>query len=238
MQTLTSPARAPRTAMPDRPPVHPHHPPSTPCTALPLRPSPTPQQPRYSHPYGIQSTSSGVLSSSRGTSSPNTVISTHSYQQHKSTQSMKSLLRNSSSVDDLASNTQEYAVGPERVNKENSILVMMEGGAKYDSVRTRKRTLAQRASMSDLASSTSTIRHEKAKGPEEWELDIMASPRKKVAEMREVLMMHGGDGRACISGSGDAACDRWAEGETWKKELEKLPVRSTTSNCDIPLSQG
>ncbi|KAJ9118664.1 hypothetical protein QFC22_003884 [Naganishia vaughanmartiniae] len=187
------------------------HPATTPCT--PLRPSPTPQQPRYSHPYGIQSTSSGVLSSSRGTSSPNTVISTHSYQQHKSSQSIKSLLRNSSSVDDLASNTAEYA-DLTHGNKEN--VVVVAGAGKYDSVRTRKRTLAQRASMSDLSS---TIRHE---SPGEWELDIMASPRKKVAEMREVLM-HRGDKKA--GGVDHRGMDGYAgeaEGSAWRSELEKL----------------
>ncbi|KAJ9101214.1 hypothetical protein QFC21_003433 [Naganishia friedmannii] len=214
MQTLASPTRTPRTS-------------TTPCT--PLRPSPTPQQPRYSHPYGIQSTSSGVLSSSRGTSSPNTVISTHSYQQHKSSQSIKSLLRNSSSVDDLASSSSSSDnVGnssySKRGDKEN--IVLAEAG-KYDSVRTRKRTLAQRASMSDLASSSTSTTTGHHTGPGEWELDIMASPRKNVKEMREVLMHGGGVGKVGSGREvGAAGVGGRAEGEVWTNDLQKLPRRS------------
>jgi hypothetical protein len=49
---------------------------------------------------------------------------------------------------------------------------------KYDSINTRKRTLAQRASMSDLSEVSSA-------GNGTMELDALASPRKRVTELRE-----------------------------------------------------
>ncbi|KAJ9100760.1 hypothetical protein QFC19_005499 [Naganishia cerealis] len=210
MQGLTSPPRTPRSTN-DPKSVRSHAP------VTPLCPSPTPQQPKYSHPYGIQSTSSGVLSSSRGTSSPNTVISTHSYQQHKSNQSMRSLLRNSSSVDDLAqsaSGNSELAHSSNKENIEQASLL----GRKYDSVRTRKRTLAQRASMSDLSTMVRDT-------PGEWETDISASPRKHVAEMRAALLK--GD----TTGSRSKVCrssDRRPELGEWQRELDNLSVRLLT----------
>lgn len=142
----------------------------------PLRPSPIPHQSRYSHPYGIKSTSSGVLSSAAVSSSPNNAISAHSYQQHKSSKSMHSLLRNSNSVDDLSRCAElESPVRKGNQRHRNDGIVP---GMKYDSINTRKRTLAQRASMSDL----SVIVHDRISGTDRG---VLASPRKRVTELRE-----------------------------------------------------
>ena len=144
----------------------------------PLRPSPTPHQPRYSHPYGIKSTSSGVLSSAAISSSPNNAVSAHSYQQHKSSKSVHSLLRNSSSANDLDQIAESQEGSPIIRDKQRSRNEDVLPPMKYDSINTRKRTLAQRASMSDLSEVSSA-------GNGTMELDALASPRKRVTELRE-----------------------------------------------------
>ncbi|KAI5451239.1 hypothetical protein NCC49_001836 [Naganishia albida] len=178
----------------------------------PLRPSPTPCQPKYSHPYGIKSTSSGVLSSAAVSSSPNNASSTHGYQQHKSSKSIHSLLRNSSSVDDLAAS----ALSPgsplsSSHGKQDHGRGAKWTGFKYDSIGTRKRTLAQRASMSDLA----TIAQNSPGGRA---LECLASPRKKVGELREEWS------RAGMERGGDRLLrNGYEEREMWMEDLGKLP---------------
>lgn len=166
----------------------------------PLRHSPTPHQPRYSHPYGIKSTSSGVLSSAAVSSSPNNAISAHSYQQHKSSKSVHSLLRKCSNANELDQVAESGEGSPtqrdKRRNRNEGVLSPM----KYDSVNARKRTLAHRASMSDM-SGIIQVNHGAA------ELNALASPRKRVTELREewsrVRLVTGQGGRngGTLSGS-------------------------------------
>lgn len=128
---------------------------------------------------------------------------------------MHSLLRNSSSVDDLAASaavSPGSPVSPALKRQETRHGAKLTG-FKYDSIGTRKRTLAQRASMSDLA----TIAQDSPGGRD---LECLASPRKKVTELREEWSRAGN-----VQGEGDGLSkDKASDVETWIRELDRLPV--------------
>lgn len=91
---------------------------------------------------------------------------------------MHSLLRNSSNVDDLAGTADEDAESPVRRADQRLRNDGIIPGLKYDSINTRKRTLAQRASMSDLAGLVQ-------ESPGGMDRALLASPRKRVTELRD-----------------------------------------------------
>jgi hypothetical protein len=101
------------------------------------------------------------------------------------------LLRNSSSVDDLAGTADEDVESPVRRADQRHRNDGIIPGLKYDSINTRKRTLAQRASMSDLSGLVQD-------SPGGMDRTLLASPRKRVTELRDewsrVGVIRGEDG--------------------------------------------